>query len=73
MDPEADTVGRGAVLDQLSDAGKVTAQDFFDNMAQYATLRNAAKMLGGEDVRRKAFVFVSEGIRKGPAAGFSAR
>ena len=63
-DPEADTVARGGVLDQLSDAGKVTAQDFFDNMQQYATLRNAARMLGTLDVRRKAFVLLSEGIGK---------
>jgi VWFA-related protein len=64
VDPEADTTARGGVLDRLSDAGKVTAQDFFDNMQQYGTLKNAAKMLGAEDVRRKAFVLVSEGIGK---------
>jgi VWFA-related protein len=64
VDPEADTVARGGVLDQLSDAGKVTAQDFFDNMQQYYTLRNAARMLGTLDVRRKAFVMLSEGIGK---------
>jgi VWFA-related protein len=64
VDPEADAIGRGGVLDQLGDAGKVTAQDFFDNMQQYGTLKNAAKMLGTEDVRRKAFVLVSEGIGK---------
>jgi VWFA-related protein len=64
MDPEADTTGRGGALDRLSDAGKVYAGDFFDNMQQYGTLRNAAKMLGGEDVRRKAFVLVSEGVGK---------
>jgi VWFA-related protein len=65
VDPEVDPTVRGGVLDQLSDAGaNVTAQDFFDNMQQYGTLTKAAKMLGTEDVRRKAFVLVSEGIGK---------
>ena len=61
IDPEEDM---GAALTKMSDAGKVTAQDFFDNMQQYTTLRNAARILGGADVRRKAFVLVSEGIGK---------
>jgi len=53
-----------AALDQLSLAGKVSAQDFFDNMSQYKTLQDAARMLGGDDARRKAFVLISEGIGK---------
>jgi VWFA-related protein len=61
VDPEEPA---SAVMDQFSDAGKVTAQDFFDNMQQYATMKNAAKMLGGEDTRRKAFVLISEGVGK---------
>jgi len=64
VDPESDPIGRGGTLDRFSDAGKVYAGDFFDNMQQYGTLRNAAKMLGSEDVRRKAFVLLSEGIGK---------
>jgi VWFA-related protein len=39
-------------------------QDFFDNMAQYKTLQDAARMLGAGDARRKAFVLLSEGIGK---------
>ena len=39
-------------------------QDFFDNMTQYKTLQDAARMLGGGDARRKAFVLLSEGIGK---------
>jgi VWFA-related protein len=39
-------------------------QDFFDNLTQYKTLRDAARLLGGGDARRKAFVLVSEGIGK---------
>jgi VWFA-related protein len=42
----------------------VSLQDFFDNMTQYKTLEDAARMLGGNDLRRKAFVLVSEGIGK---------
>src|SRR5829696_3241919 len=42
----------------------VSPQHFFDNMAQYKTLQDAARMLGGGDTRRKAFVLVSEGIAK---------
>jgi len=61
VDPEENM---GAAVTRMSNAGLVTAQDFFDNMQQYTTLRNAARMLGGVDVRRKAFVLVSEGIGK---------
>jgi VWFA-related protein len=64
VDPEDDATGRGGTLDKMSAAGLVTVQDFSDNMQQYGTLQNAAKMLGTEDVRRKAFVLLSEGIGK---------
>jgi VWFA-related protein len=72
MDPESGTTARGGALDTLTDAGKVYAGDFFDNMQQYGTLKNAAKMLGAEDVRRKAFVLVSEGIGKDLSGIFGA-
>lgn len=39
-------------------------REFFDNMAQYRTLEDAARLLGASDVRRKAFVMLSEGISK---------
>ena len=42
----------------------VLLQTFFDNMAKYKTLEDAARLLGGHDVRRKAFVLLSEGIAK---------
>jgi VWFA-related protein len=39
-------------------------QQFFDNMSTYKTLEDAAKVLGTANVRRKAFVRISEGIGK---------
>ena len=33
-------------------------------MTQYKTLQDAARLLGGGDLRRKAFVLLSEGIGK---------
>ena len=39
-------------------------QEFFDNMHQFKTLQDAAKMLGAGETRRKAFVMISEGIGK---------
>lgn len=39
-------------------------QDFFDNISQYKLLQDAARLLGGSDRRRKAFVLISEGIGK---------
>src|SRR6185436_12037438 len=58
--------------------GKVQAtqdaktQDFFDNLTQYKTLQDAARMLGGNDLRRKAFVLLSEGIGKDLSGIFGA-
>lgn len=69
IDPEEDML---AAVTRVEAAGLVTAQDFFDNMQQYSTLRNAARMLGAEDVRRKAFVLVSEGIGKDLSGIFGA-
>jgi len=48
------------------------SQDFFDNLTQYKTLQDAARMLGGNDLRRKAFVLVSEGIGKDLSGIFGA-
>jgi VWFA-related protein len=47
-------------------------QDFFDNMQQYTTLQDAARILGGGDARRKAFVLLSEGIGKDLSGIFGA-
>lgn len=58
LDPE------GANLETVSKNQKASPQDFFDNMAQYKTLQDAARMLGAGDARRKAFVLLSEGIGK---------
>ena len=44
--------------------------DFFGNMSQYRTLQDAARMLGAESARRKAFVMISEGIGKDLTAMF---
>ena len=39
-------------------------QDFAENLTQYNTLKDAARLLRGQDLRRKAFVLISEGIGK---------
>jgi VWFA-related protein len=61
MDPEMTTEQMMAVV---SKAQLTNMQDFFDNMNQYKTLQDAARILGGGDLRRKAFVLISEGIGK---------
>ena len=43
-------------------AGRTSTQEFFDNMAQFKTVQDAARILGAGDVRRKAFVMLSEGM-----------
>ena len=53
-----------ARLNQIGQAQQVSVQQFSDNMTQYKTLQNAARILGADDARRKAFVLVSEGIGK---------
>jgi VWFA-related protein len=53
-----------ARLNQIGKAQEVSVQQFFDNMTQYKTLEDAARILGADDARRKAFVLVSEGIGK---------
>jgi VWFA-related protein len=39
-------------------------KEFYDDMSAYKTLQDAARLIGRGDARRKAFVFVSEGIGK---------
>ncbi len=60
-DPEQDALAR---LNAIGLAQEVSLQQFFDNMTQYKTLEDAARILGADDARRKAFVLVSEGIGK---------
>ena len=61
VDPEAplDVTMRG-----LYTAGNTSTQEFFDNMAQFKTLQDAARLLDTGEARRKAFVMLSEGINK---------
>jgi VWFA-related protein len=47
-------------------------QPFFDNMALYKTLQDAARLLGTGDARRKAFILVSEGISQDLTGVFDA-
>jgi VWFA-related protein len=61
VDPEADPL---AVLDRIGRVQQSSMQDFFDNLTQYKLLRDAARLLGSGDSRRKAFVLISEGIGK---------
>ena len=53
-----------------SNGGSTELQEFFDNMYQFKTLQDAAKMLGTGETRRKAFVMISEGIGKDMAGMF---
>jgi VWFA-related protein len=59
LDPEMSTATKLALLASVG-----SGHDFFDNMAQYKTLEDAARLIGTDTVRRKAFVLVSEGINK---------
>ncbi len=59
--PEQDALAR---LDAVGKAQEVSLQQFFDNLTQYKTLEDAARILGSDDARRKAFVLVSEGVGK---------
>jgi VWFA-related protein len=68
-DPEMDSLKR---LDAIGEAQQVSLQHFFDNMTQYKTLEDAARILGADDARRKAFVLVSEGIGKDLTGMFDA-
>jgi VWFA-related protein len=61
LDPEMSAEQQLAIINQTQSA---SVQQFFDNMTQYKTLQDAARMLGGGDTRRKAFVLISEGIGK---------
>jgi len=62
IDPE-DSID--TVLDTLTHFSRdVSLQDFVDNMTQYKTLQDAARMLAAAAARRKAFVLLSEGISK---------
>ncbi len=61
LDPEMSAEQQLAIVSKTQDT---KIQDFFDNMNQYKTLQDAARILGGGDLRRKAFVLVSEGIGK---------
>lgn len=61
IDPE---MSADQQLSIISASQQTKTQDFFDNMAQYKTIENAAKLLGSATQRRKAFVLLSEGIGK---------
>ena len=61
LDPE---MSSDAMLSAVQKAQNTRLQQFFENMTQYGTLRDAARILGAGDARRKAFVLISEGIAK---------
>ena len=69
IDPE---MSAEAALAVVGATQAVSAQQFFDNMQQYKTLQDAARILGGGDARRKAFVLLSEGIGKDLSGIFGA-
>ncbi len=53
-----------SALDAVGKSQETSLQDFEENMQQFQTMQDAARMLGSEDNRRKAFVLISEGINK---------
>lgn len=61
-----------AALSKVQQGQDTKLQDFFDNIAQYKLLQDAAKLLGANDRRRKAFVLISEGIGKDLSGLFGA-
>lgn len=61
-----------SALGKVGESQLTSTQDFFDNMTQYKTLQDAARMLGSGDARRKAFVLLSEGIGKDLSGLFGA-
>jgi VWFA-related protein len=69
IDPE-DSID--TTLSKIQNTQDATVQDFVDNMRQYRTLQDASRLLGGGDLRRKAFVLVSEGIGKDLSGIFGA-
>jgi VWFA-related protein len=62
LDPEAGIEN----LDKVNQSQSVQVSDFFDNMNQYKTLDDAARMLRLSPARRKAFVMVTEGVGLNP-------
>ena len=62
LDPETDSLQQLDTISRAQENGGL--QRFFENLTQYKTLEDAAKILGANDARRKAFVLVSEGIGK---------
>src|SRR5687768_5417064 len=69
IDPEMSAEQQLAIVHTAQDA---KVQNFFDNMSQYKTLQDAARLLGGGGTRRKAFVLISEGIGKDLSGLFGA-
>jgi VWFA-related protein len=61
-----------SALAKVQQSQETNVQDFFDNLTQYKTLQDAARMLGAGDARRKAFVLLSEGIGKDLSGIFGA-
>jgi len=59
LDPEMSPEAKMAAL-----SGVGSGEEFFENMSQYKTLEDAARLVGGNDLRRKAFVMLTEGINK---------
>lgn len=67
VDPDAPAAVKFAAI---RDAQMASLQDFEDNMRQFKTMEDAAKMVREEVQRRKAFILISEGIMKDLAGVF---
>ena len=57
-------------LDKVNASQSVKTSDFFDNMEQFKTLQDAARMLRLSPARRKAFVLVTEGVAFNPTGAY---
>jgi VWFA-related protein len=64
--------GGAAALDAVNKAQGTSLQDFEDNMTTFKTLQDASRLVGANDGRRKAFIWVSESMAFDVSAYFGA-
>lgn len=69
LDPGGDSL---ANLDKVAKSQETNLQDFQDNMTTLKTLQDASRLVGANDGRRKAFIWVSESIAFNVAPLFGA-
>jgi VWFA-related protein len=70
--PIKNEFGGAAALDAVGKAQGTSLQDFDDNMTTLKTLQDASRLVGANDGRRKAFIWVSESMAFDVAPYFGA-